>query len=209
MKVLAITGNPKSSGALATLTAEAARGAAEAGADVEIIRLAERDINCCRFCLTCLKDIDADIAACVQKDDMGEILREIKEADGFILSCPMSSGHMNACMKIFEERCVMTLCTPTRKILWVSGIPESRISDKRRYAVTITTTGVIPNLLRPFFHGSTREMASMAKGIFNAQVLGNLYSGRLIFRKLSRGEKRKSYKLGKSLAAAIAAERVT
>jgi multimeric flavodoxin WrbA len=209
MKVLTITGNPKGSGALATLTEEAARGAAEAGAEVEIIRLAEKNIAYCRFCLTCLEDSEADIAACVQKDDMAEILRKIKNADGFILSCPMSSGHMNACMKTFEERCVMTLCTPTRKIMWVSGIPESRIRDKQRYAVTITTTGVIPNLLRPFFQASTREMASMAKGIFNAEVVGNLYAGRLIYRKLSRREKKKAYKLGRSLAAAVAGSRLT
>ena len=34
MKVLVISGNPKKSGALAELTAEAARGASESGADV-------------------------------------------------------------------------------------------------------------------------------------------------------------------------------
>jgi multimeric flavodoxin WrbA len=209
MKVLAITGNPKGSGALATLTAEAARGAGEAGAEVETIRLAEKDIGYCRFCLTCLEDTVSDIAACVQKDDMAEILRKVKEADGFILSCPMSSGHMNARMKTFEERCVMTLCTPTRKVLWVTGIPESRITEKQRYAVTINTTGVIPNLLRPFFHAATREMASMARGIFNAEVLGNQYTGRLIYHKLSRRNKREAYRLGKSLAAAIADGRVT
>ena len=41
MKVLLITSNPKRKGALATLTAEAARGAEEAGAEVEVRRLAE------------------------------------------------------------------------------------------------------------------------------------------------------------------------
>ncbi|MBN2025334.1 MAG: flavodoxin family protein [Actinobacteria bacterium] len=202
MKILAISGNPKSEGALATLHDEATRGAAEAGAEVETIRLAEKDIGCCRFCLNCLEDTASDIAACVQKDDMAEILHKIKEADGFILSCPMSSGHINAHMKIFEERCVMTLCTPTKKILWVSGIPESRIGDKKRHAVTITTTGAIPNVLRPVFHGSTREMASMARDIFNAETVGNLYAGRLWFRKLSRREKKKAYKLGRSLVQA-------
>jgi multimeric flavodoxin WrbA len=51
MKVLVITGNPKKSGALATLTEEAARGAGEDGAEVEWIRLREKDIGFCRFCL--------------------------------------------------------------------------------------------------------------------------------------------------------------
>jgi len=204
MKILAISGNPKKSGALASLGDEAARGAADAGADVETIRLADKEIACCRFCLTCLEDTSSDIASCVQKDDMAEILHKIKDADGFILSCPMSAGHINAQMKIFEERCVMTLCTPTKKILWVSGIPESRIREKKRHAVTITTTGVIPNAFRPLFHGSTREMASIARGIFNADIVGNLYAGRLWFRNLSRRDKRKAYRLGKSLVEAQA-----
>lgn len=209
MKVLAITGNPKGSGSLATLTEEAARGATDAGAEVELIRLAEKDIGYCRFCLRCLEDTGSDIAACVQQDDMAEILRKVKEADGFILSCPMSSGHMNALMKTFEERCAFTLCTATRKFLWVTGIPESRIREKQRYAVIINTTGVIPNLLRPFFSASTREMASMARQNLHAAVLDSQYAGRLGFRKLSGREKRKAYRLGKSLAAAIVSGRIS
>ena len=205
MKVMIITGNPKSSGALAALTEEAARGAAEAGAEVEFIRLAEKDINCCRFCLTCVEDTDPQIGECVQKDDMGEILRKIVDADGYIMACPMSGGRENAYMKIFEERCVMALCRPTKRIMHVTGIPESRIADKQRYAVTITTAGVIPNHMRVFFNGSIKEMSSIAGEIFNAEMVGSLFAGRLFYRGLSKREKRKAYKLGKNLAQSIRA----
>ena len=205
MRILAITGNPKSSGALATLTEEAARGASEQGAEVELLRLAEMDINCCRFCLTCMEDMDSQIAECVQKDDMQEILRKIVDADGFILSCPMSGGRESAYMKIFEERCVMTLCRPTKRILHVKGIPESRIADKQRNAVTITTAGVLPNHMRIFFNGSTKEMSSIAREIFNAEMVGSLFAGRLFYRGLSRRDKRKAYRLGKDLAKSIRA----
>jgi multimeric flavodoxin WrbA len=205
MRVLAISGNPKSSGALATLTEEAARGAAETGAEVEFIRLAEQDINCCRFCLTCFEDMDSQIAECVQKDDMEGILRKIVDTDGFILSCPMSGGRENSYMKIFEERCVLTLCRATKRMLHVKGIPESRIADKQRYAVTITTAGIIPNHMRIFFNGSTKEMRGMAKGVFNAKVVGSLFAGRLVYRGLSKREKKKAYRLGKNLAESIRA----
>ncbi len=80
MKVLAITGNPKKKGALATLVEEAARGAAAGGAEVEEIRIADRDIGYCRFCMTCREDHGPGIASCAQKDDMGEILEKIKDA---------------------------------------------------------------------------------------------------------------------------------
>lgn len=49
MRVLVITSNPKTKGALASLTEEAVRGATEAGAEVEQIRLADCDIGYCKF----------------------------------------------------------------------------------------------------------------------------------------------------------------
>ena len=205
MKVLVITGNPRKEGSLATLTEEAARGASEGGAEVEIIRLADSDIACCRFCLKCFNDTGPDIATCAQKDDMAEILPKIVEADGFILSCPMSSGHQNAYMKILEERCILTLCRPTGRVLWVTGVPESRIADRKRYAVTITTAGVVPNSWRFIFNGPARAMASMAKSIFNAGIVGRLFAGRLVYRRLSKRERRRAYRLGGRLAAAIGA----
>ncbi len=81
MKTLAITGNPRSSGALAVLSEKAAKGAAEAGAEVEVVRLADKTIGCCGFCLARLEDKDADIASCAQKDDMEVMPRKIGEAD--------------------------------------------------------------------------------------------------------------------------------
>ena len=73
---------------------------------------------------------------------MGGILKQIDEADGFILSCPMSGGHQNAIMKVFEERCTYTLGRPARRILWIKGIPESRIKDKKRYGSLFSVRGV-------------------------------------------------------------------
>ena len=203
MIILAITGNPKRSGALATLTEEAVRGAEAGGADVETIRLAEKDIKPCRFCLRCREDVDSRIATCTQKDDMAEILPKIADADAFILACPMSGGHANAYMKIFEERCCFTLGKATRRILWVKGCPESRIADRERQAAVITTTGVVPAWSRVLCNGSTREMASLARGIFNARVAGTLYAGLINVRGLRERDRLKAYELGRSLAAAV------
>jgi multimeric flavodoxin WrbA len=203
MKILAITGNPRKSGALAALTEETVKGSAEAGANVQIVRLAECNIGYCRFCLKCYKDFDARIGKCAQEDDMEEILKQIDEADGFILSCPMSSGHENAIMKIFEERCTYTLGRPSRRILWIKGIPESRIKDKKRYAVVITTTGSVPAWSRALCNGSTREMSALARSIFNAEVVGKLYAGGLRYRELEQVEKEKAAKLGRDLSERI------
>lgn len=199
MKVLIITANPRNSGSLASLTSEAARGASVAGAQVEEIRLADMDIAYCRFCLKCHDDVDSDIAYCVQKDDLNGLLDKVREADAFVLACPMSGGHASAIMKTFIERTTWTLGRPTRQMLWIKGIPESRITERERRAVTITTTGVIPAWSRALCDGSTREMSAMAKGIFNAKILGSLYAGNIFKHGVTRRQLRKAYDLGRTL----------
>jgi putative NADPH-quinone reductase len=199
MKVLVISGNPKKSGALAELTAEAARGASENGADVEEVRLAEKDLGYCRFCMKCHEDIDSPVSFCVQKDDLNGILEKVRDADCYILACPASGGHANAIMKTFIERTTWTLGRPTRNILWVKGCPESRIADRRRYAASITTAGVVPTWSRAFCNGSTREMCSHARGMFNAKIVGRLYAGSILKRGVTGSDKVRAHVLGRRL----------
>lgn len=205
MKVLAFDGHPRKGSALAALLEEAVRGAADGGAEVEVVRLADLDIKHCRFCMKCHADLTSRVAPCVQRDDMQALYEKIDAADGFILACPASSGHANAVMKTFEERCVWTLGRATGRVLWVRGVPESRIADKPRFAATLTTAGTVPAWSRLFCDGQTREMAALAKGIFGASITGRLYVGRLALRKLSRWDRRKAYRLGRALAARMPA----
>jgi len=199
MRVLAVSGNPKRSGALADLTEEVLRGASDAGAEVEMIRLAEKDISWCRFCLKCHDDSAPTIAPCIQKDDMAEILLKIKDADGIILACPVCGGHPNSLMNTFMERSVWPLSRPTKRILWIRGCPESRIADKQRRAVVASTAGVIPTCLGFVFHGANSEMASCAKGIYNAEIVGKVFAGSILKRGLTRRAKRKAYGAGREL----------
>ncbi|MHB8894376.1 MAG: flavodoxin family protein [Candidatus Geothermincolia bacterium] len=199
MKVLVLTANPRKAGALATLTAEAARGAVDGGAQVEEVRLADRNIAYCKFCLKCHEDLGSAIAYCVQKDDMNELMDSIREADAYVMACPASGGHANAIMKTLIERTTWTLGSATRNVLWVKGCPGSRIADKQRRAVTITTAGVVPTWSRVLCNGSTREMSSHARGIFNAEIIGKLYAGSIFKRGVTARQRRKAYSLGRAL----------
>lgn len=200
MKILAITGNPKNYGALSALTDEAIRGASESGAEVELIRTYEKNIGFCKFCNQCREDMSKPYAKCSQRDDMDDILPKIIEADGFILACPMSTGQANACMKTFVERCVFTVGGPTREFLWFKGIPESRMKDRQKYAMLITTTGVIPSWLKCFFRGPLKEMKELAQEIYNADIVGEIFAGGLSGKKLKKRLLRKSYSMGSKLA---------
>jgi multimeric flavodoxin WrbA len=77
----------------------------EQGAEVEELRLADLDVRYCRFCMTCYTDTEAPIGTCPQDDDMRWILPALREADGYILGTQVSSGHADAIMKTFIERC--------------------------------------------------------------------------------------------------------
>lgn len=203
MKVLIVSGNPKKKGALASLVGEAARGATDGGAQVEEARITALDIGYCRFCLQCHDDVDSPIARCALADDMPDLLEKVRAADGLILACPASGGHANAVMKTFIERTTWTLGRPTRNVLWVKGCPESRITDKQRYAVTITTAGVVPTWSRAVCNGSTREMSSHAEGIFNAKVVRRVYAGSIMKRGFRPADMRRAYAAGRELAEAM------
>jgi multimeric flavodoxin WrbA len=203
MKVLAITGNPKKKGALADLTAEVVRGAGDGGAEVEVVLLAELEIGHCRFCLKCHEDAGPAIAQCVQKDDMAGVLRKIAEADGYILACPTSGGHASVLMRTLIERTAWTLGSPTRRVLWVRGCPDSRIRDKQRFAVVLTTAGLVPTWSRAFANGANREMAEMAKGLFNAKVVGRVYGGAVFKHGATRRTRDRAREAGVVLAESI------
>ncbi|MBU1669947.1 MAG: NAD(P)H-dependent oxidoreductase [Actinobacteria bacterium] len=204
MKVLAITGNPKKKGSLADLTAEVVRGVEEGGVEVEVVRLADLNLGYCRFCLKCRDATGPQIASCVQEDGLAGLIEKILEADGFILACQTSGGHASVLMKTLIERTCYTLGSPTRRILWVYGCPDCRIRDKQRFAVVVTTAGVVPTWSRAFCNGANREMAQHAEGIFNAKVVGRLYGGNVWKHGVTRRVMRKALKAGHALAASIA-----
>ncbi len=68
-RVLLLSASPRKGGNSDTLCDEFARGASEAGNNVEKIRIAERKIGYCTACYACKKNHE-----CVQKDDMAEVL---------------------------------------------------------------------------------------------------------------------------------------
>jgi len=203
MKIIAINASPKKKGSLSTLVSEAVGGVKVHGAEVEEIRLADQDIRYCRFCMTCYRDPDSDIGRCSQDDDMRWILPALKAADGYILATQVSSGHGNAIFKTFMERCVYTAGSPKGKFLWLKGIPVSRFTDRKRFAVTIATAGGVPSWMRVFCDTATRQMKEMADLSFNARVIGTLYAGEQTFKGLQDTDRRKARTLGEKLVVKI------
>lgn len=124
-KILFLTTSPVAGGNGDALT-EAAMGAADTK-DTIIKRINVRDkiVNPCRACSKC-----AGSGVCVQKDDFGEILQAIHEADGIVASAPVYYNCMAAQTLLVVNR---LCCTFAYK--------NYRIGPKKRVAVMLTCTG--------------------------------------------------------------------
>lgn len=90
-KVLILSGSPRKNGNSDLLCDEFARGAAEAGHEVEKVRVAEKNIGFCRGCYAC-----KDTGVCVIKDDMAELLQKMIDADVLVLASHSIDAQLKA-----------------------------------------------------------------------------------------------------------------
>ena len=178
MKILAICGSYRKQGVISVLMDKAIEGIREAspGASVEKVCLIEKKIEYCRGCMACFPDDPAKrIAACVIKDDMQELCGKLDEADGYIFGTPIFCGTLNALMKTFCERFAYVLGRPGR---WpVAGCPEPR-NPRRKAAILIMSTAVVPGFLRYFCDDATKFFRETLPCVLNAKIAGSLYAGR-------------------------------
>ena len=99
-KVVIISSSPRKNGNSEILAFEAAKGAKEAGNEVEVLLLHDKTINFCRGCLACQK-----LLKCVIKDDMAEMIEKVKSADVLIFATPIYYYEMSGQLKTFLDRC--------------------------------------------------------------------------------------------------------
>lgn len=99
MKVLIITTSLRVGSNSELLADEFARGAADAGHDVEKISLMGKRIEYCIGCLDCQKT-----GKCVTDDDMTEINKKIRSADVLAFATPIYYYEMSGQMKTLLDR---------------------------------------------------------------------------------------------------------
>jgi multimeric flavodoxin WrbA len=100
LKVLGITGSPRSNGNTDVLLAEVMHGATGNGAEVKTVFLRDLDISPCQHCDNCLKDGECNIA-----DDMQFIYRELEATDRLVLASPLHFMGLTSQTKAMVDRC--------------------------------------------------------------------------------------------------------
>lgn len=99
-KVLILSGSPRLQGNSALLGEEFARGAVEAGCEIEKIEVQRKKVAGCLGCNACYRND----GQCVQKDDMEEIRAKMLEADVIVLASPIYFYTMTAQLKAVIDR---------------------------------------------------------------------------------------------------------
>ncbi len=77
------------------------KGAIEAGANVEYIKLSKMNIKDCSGCYTCWTKTPGE---CIYKDDMTELRKKYREADLVVFSSPLYIFNVTGTMKTFMDR---------------------------------------------------------------------------------------------------------
>lgn len=133
--IIAINASPRVNWNTATLVREAARGAEEQGAEVEVIDLYRLEkFTGCISCFGC--KLEPNEGKCVCKDGLAPLLEKIRQADALILGTPNYLGDATAGFRALYERLYFQVLTyqkeqflyPHRQIpvlfLMTSNAPE-------------------------------------------------------------------------------------
>ena len=98
-KVLIISTSLRGGSNSDILANECAKGAKEAGHDVELLSLKGKDIKYCIGCLSCQKT-----GMCVLKDDVADIMAKVKDAEVIVYATPIYYYEMCGQMKTLLDR---------------------------------------------------------------------------------------------------------
>ena len=108
MKAIAINGSPRKGWNTDLLLQEALRGAADAGAETELIELSDLTYSGCRSCFAC-KRAGAETGRCMWKDDLQPVLDKMLSADAVFMGSPIYLGNVSGMMYCLMERLVFSL----------------------------------------------------------------------------------------------------
>lgn len=124
--VLILSGSPRKGGNSDLLCDEFARGAKEAGNNVEKIRVSAKKIAPCTGCYYCEKHG----GACIQKDDMADILQKMIDADVIVLASPVYFYSIDAQLKAVIDRTVARwLEVENKEFYYIATMADEALSS--------------------------------------------------------------------------------
>ena len=103
-KIFAVNGSPRKDGNTAQLLKRALEGAADSGAETELIQLSELKFSGCLSCFECKRLGSPCAGRCAVKDDLAPVLEKLISSDGIIMGSPIYFGAESGLYRSFLER---------------------------------------------------------------------------------------------------------
>jgi len=100
MKIVTLLGSPRDRGNSSAIANRFIKTAESIGAETSTFSLNNLKFRGCQACMACKGKLDR----CIIKDDLEEVLDEIRDADVLLLATPVYFGDITAQMKMFIDR---------------------------------------------------------------------------------------------------------
>jgi multimeric flavodoxin WrbA len=104
MKIIAINGSPRKGWNTHMLCQKALDGAADVGAETELVNLYDIDFKGCISCFECKRTGGRNVGRCAVNDDLKPLLERISTCDGLIIASPIYINEVTASTRAFIER---------------------------------------------------------------------------------------------------------
>lgn len=142
MKALFINGSPRKNWTTFKMLDSAMQGAAEAGADVEIVHLYDINFVGCKSCFACkLKNAKTN-GVCAVRDDLRPILEKAYSADVIVIGSPIYFSHPTGLTHAFMERLMFPILSYNPKVDEETGEYKSSLLGRTVPTAMIYTMGV-------------------------------------------------------------------
>jgi multimeric flavodoxin WrbA len=113
MRAIAVNGSPRKNANTATLLTHALQGAAEQGAETDLVHLYDLAYKGCLSCFACKEIAGKSYGHCAIQDDLAPLLEQIAAADVLLLGTPVYFGAETGAMRSFLERLLFPFLTYT------------------------------------------------------------------------------------------------
>jgi multimeric flavodoxin WrbA len=181
MKIIGLTGSPRDGSNSEVLVNEILAGASEAGAETKSFNLVKMDIKPCIACMYC----KTHGGQCATNDDMQEIYKELKEADGFVVGSPLYFGQLSAQSKLFIDR------------LFAFYNPEAGEIERKKVAFVFSQGNPDDSMFKDYYE-YTKNVFEMAYDVVDILVSkGNQLPGDV---KNNKQDLEKARKIGTEIA---------
>lgn len=176
MKALFVNGGPRKNWTTVKMLDSAIQGAAEAGAETELIHLYDYAFKGCKSCFACkLKNAKTN-GVCAIKDDLRPILEKAHEADVIVISSPIYFNYPTGVLRAFMERLMFPVLRYNPKINAETGEMDMTLLDQTVPTAMIYTMGSTEEAAKAFRH-TLDENATFLKMIFGYTETLCSYSG--------------------------------